>query len=74
MINIFANRMANNRQRKNHGMGEYLDKISTKLTDLEDGRQTKVLHHKMTYMDYSMLMINFFGIYSSVLYVSPKTS
>lgn len=66
MSNRISNSITN--RYSSNGMGEYLDGLSTKLTDLEDGRMTKILHHKITYMDFSMLMVNFIGIYSAVLY------
>lgn len=51
-------------------ISDLLHKVKTKLTDIEDGRQTKILHFKMSMMKNSILLFNFVGIYCAVLYVS----
>ena len=74
MISALARNRNRNGGLQNVELGQYLDNISNKLVDLEDGRQTKLLHHKVTMMEFSMLLFNFIGIYSSVLYVRSTTT
>lgn len=56
----------------NADISDLLNKARTKLTDIEDGTQTKFLHFKMSMMKNSILIFNFIGIYCAVLYVSVK--
>lgn len=67
-----ANTTSNTRYvgKSGEGFEDILEKYEKKYCDIEDGKWTEVIHHKLTVMELCIVLVNSMSMASTVLYVN----